>query len=68
MKLHIRDIRLFNNAGISFPVCRANEKLLDMDATRYSFAKVENGHEVGVTCKHCIRIYPKRYPWTRKQP
>jgi hypothetical protein len=59
MKTHIDDIRLFNNAGISFPVCMAGAKTLNMDATGWPEAPKEEA-----TCKRCIRAYAKRYPWT----
>ena len=61
MKLHIRDIRLYNNAGIDFPVCRAQEKLLDMEVTRYPMAIDPRN----ATCKHCHRAYAQVYPWVR---
>jgi len=59
-KVHYGDIRLHNNAGINFPVCYAGAELLDMDKTILR----TGGYEV-VTCKHCLRIAPKRYPWAR---
>ena len=59
MKLHIRDIRLRNNAGIDMPVCKASAELLDMDATRYP----TTGDRKQATCKHCIRQYAHRYAW-----
>jgi hypothetical protein len=60
MKTHIRDIRLFNNAGMPFPVCQANAPLLDVDKARWPYAD-----KSVATCKHCQRLYPKRYPWTK---
>ena len=60
-KIYIADIRLKNNAGITMPVCYASmEGPLRVDTG--------TGHKCSdpksATCKHCIRIYPKRYPWT----
>jgi hypothetical protein len=59
MKTHFRDIRLRNNAGMDFPLCFASAPLLDLDkgclSTVADFAKV--------TCQHCKRMAPKRYPW-----
>lgn len=61
MKTHIRDIRLFNNAGISMPVCYAGATPLDTDKCRLPCAPVKQA-----TCKRCQRAYPKKYPWTQK--
>jgi hypothetical protein len=61
VKTHIRDIRLFNNAGVSLPVCKANAKLLDTECRAPIAA-----HPDQATCAHCRRLYPKRYPWARK--
>lgn len=58
MKMHIKDIRLFNNAGMSFPVCQAGAKLLDLDKTAW-----KTGTEDEATCKRCMRAYAKRYGW-----
>lgn len=64
MKLHLQDTRLKVNVGIDFPVCRRNEKLLDLDATRYptintdEYRKLENKSNV---CRHCIRAWEKLY-------
>ena len=60
-KTHIRDIRLFNNAGMSFPVCQANAPLLDLDKGHWPCARREQA-----TCKHCQRAYTRLYPWTKK--
>lgn len=60
-KTHIRDIRLYNNAGISFPVCRAGAEMLDLDCTRYEMANPETA----ATCLRCPDAYKKRYPWTQ---
>jgi len=51
-KVHFRDLRLFVNAGVRFPACKAHEGLLDMDATRLETSP--NMSEV--TCKACRRI------------
>jgi hypothetical protein len=59
MKTHIRDIRLFNNAGISMPVCYAIQSPLDLDKTGLPISQ----RPEQATCKHCQRVYPKRYPW-----
>jgi hypothetical protein len=62
MKAHIRDIRLFNNAGISFPVCQASVKLLDMDKTAWP---TSNDHR-DATCAHCKVAFQKRYEWANR--
>ncbi len=57
LKTHIRDLRLRNNAGIDIPVCKANARLLNT-SSRYEFTTIDKP-----TCKLCLRLYPKRYPW-----
>lgn len=60
--IHLEDIRLHNNAGISFPVCRLTRKgPLDLDASRLT----TTGTFQDVTCPRCIARGPKRYPWAR---
>jgi hypothetical protein len=49
--LHFRSIRLFNNAGIDFPVCYAGARLLDLDKSRLP----TTGDANKVTCKRCQR-------------
>lgn len=58
-KIHLEDIRLYNNAGISFPVCQRNAKMLDLDKTGWTTA----GNIEDVTCKLCVKLAPKYYPW-----
>ncbi len=57
--VHMRDIRLSNNAGIDFPVCHANAEMLDLDKSRLP----TTGKMQEVTCERCKRMYFKRYPW-----
>lgn len=61
-KTHIRDIRLFNNAGLSVPVCKATAPLLDLDSLAWEFS--DNAKDA--TCKSCVARYPRRYPWTKQ--
>jgi hypothetical protein len=61
MKVHMEDIRLYNNAGMSMPICYANAPMLDLDKSRLS----TSGLLIEVTCLHCKRMFPKRYPWAR---
>lgn len=59
MKIHLRDIRLRNNAGMDFPHCQANARLLDTDKGRWKIA----GYAQEVTCKHCInKLYKEVRP------
>lgn len=70
MKTHMEDIRLANNAGMSFPVCHRNPKItnnnpngyLDLDKSYYSIT----GDKTKVSCKHCIRLFKIYYPWAAK--
>ncbi len=58
--IHFRDIRLRNNAGMSMPLCYASMDMpLDCDKGRLP----TSGKIIEVTCKHCLRLFPKRYPW-----
>ena len=59
-KVHMRDIRLRVNAGMDMPLCYAAQKgLLDIDKSGCKTV----GYVADVTCKHCLRVFPKRYPW-----
>ena len=59
-KRHIRDIRLFNNAGISLPVCYASDIALDLDKSILPMVQVDKA-----TCKRCHVAYEKRYSWAQ---
>ena len=50
-KAHLRSVRLHVNAGMSYPVCRANDRLLDLDAGRWPTTTAT----WEVTCRACIR-------------
>ena len=62
--IHLTDIRLCNNAGISIPVCKAGARLLDLDAGRLRQSKRMNE----TTCPRCERLAVKRYPWAYARP
>jgi DNA-binding transcriptional MerR regulator len=55
LKIHARSIRLYINAGLSVPACRANRKLLDTEdrAPVTSYLRL-------VTCKACRRMVVER--------
>ena len=55
-KLHYRNIRLFVNAGMSFPECYAYADLLDVEKS----ALPTTGVKEEVTCKHCLRLMKRR--------
>jgi hypothetical protein len=58
MKMHLRDRRLFVNAGMSFPTCYANRgELLDTDKCHLP----STGLPADVTCKNCLRIANDNY-------
>jgi hypothetical protein len=57
--IHIRDLRLRNNAGINFPVCAAEEHLLDLNKSLWTLTTDTNQ----ATCKACKKAFVKRYPW-----
>lgn len=54
---HARSLRLFNNAGIRFPLCYANAQLLDMDKSRLTVTS----DRADVSCKRCQKLL--RQPW-----
>ena len=57
--IHLRDIRLSNNAGMQFPLCYSAAPLLDCDKSHLPTSpRIKE-----VTCKHCLRMAPKHYPW-----
>lgn len=54
-KVHKESIRLYNNAGFSFPVCQRGAPLLDLDKTAWT----TTGDNAQVTCAHCKRVVAK---------
>ena len=50
--VHAQSLRLYVNAGMSFPACYGNAALLDLDKCRLPMT-VDSEK---VTCKHCLRI------------
>ena len=51
-KVHLRDQRLFINAGIEHPKCRANADLLDLELRYEITSDLEK-----VTCKKCLNSF-----------
>lgn len=53
---HIRDTRLFINAGMEIPVCKARARLLDIE-TRYRFStRFPDTCPVAATCPRCLKL------------
>jgi hypothetical protein len=52
-KVHLKDQRLRVNAGMDFPVCKANAKMLDLTAC---WLPMTNEIEL-ITCKACLKAY-----------
>lgn len=52
MKVHFRDLRLMNNAGMAFPACYASAELLDTN--KGLLPTTSNRHLV--TCERCQRL------------
>jgi len=66
MKIHLRDIRFYNNLGMNFPVCRTGERLLDLEASGYRMADSDDykkATDKTPFCKHCIRKWNIKYSW-----
>jgi hypothetical protein len=61
--IHYRSIRLYVNAGMAFPECYSNAPLLDLEKS----ALPTTGDINQVTCKKCIALHRKRYPWARQR-
>ena len=59
-KVHYASTRLHNNAGMQFPLCRQNDRLLDLSL------RVKFGRTTEVTCKNCLRMIEKDW-FLRKQ-
>ena len=57
-RIHLRDIRLRNNAGMDFPTCESSRKLLRTEST---FTTTGDPREV--TCDRCLRAAKVRYAW-----
>lgn len=62
VKIHLRHMRLFNNAGMDFPACYASAKLLDTEKGRL----LTSPRFKEVTCKHCLNIIRKETACTSK--
>lgn len=56
MQTHKRDRRLYVNAGMSFPTCHANARLLDCDKSSWNVTS----DDAAVTCGNCRRIIAAR--------
>ena len=52
MKIHYRNIRLRNNAGMDIPECKAYAELLDCDSGRWTMTGIKEN----VTCKKCLKV------------
>jgi hypothetical protein len=51
-KVHFYSLRHYNNAGMNFPRCCANARMLDIDKSRWP----TTGDPGKVTCKNCLRV------------
>lgn len=57
--VHLRSIRLRNNAGMNFPTCYAGARLLDCDKGYLP----TTGEVEKTTCKRCLRIATTTLKW-----
>jgi hypothetical protein len=62
LKTHLADLRLHNNAGIRYPLCKSGPDLLNLKATSWPLTN----ELTATTCKHCFRLALARYPWAYK--
>jgi hypothetical protein len=51
-KVHLRDQRLFVNAGMDYPRCRANDEFLNVELNYQITSDLTK-----VTCKHCLNVF-----------
>ena len=54
-RIHKESIRFANNLGMEFPVCKKNDRLIDLDAGLWPTSP----HNKEVTCKNCQREVAK---------
>ncbi len=54
--IHLHSTRLFVNAGMEFPLCQANARLLDCDKGHWK----TTGNVRKVECRNCLRVYGAR--------
>ncbi len=52
LKIHYGNLRLFVNAGMPFPECHSNTRLLDTDKSAWP----TTGEKANVTCGNCLKI------------
>jgi hypothetical protein len=57
-RIHLRDIRLRNNAGMDFPTCESTRKILRTESTFETTGDIKQ-----VTCERCQRAARVRYSW-----
>lgn len=62
--VHLRDIRLRTNAGMDYPVCRADDDTLDPDlyGTVQFFRDFDSLKTV--SCAACRKAFRERYAWS----
>ena len=59
---HLRDLRLLNNAGMDYPLCRADDELLDTEVHHDpEWQTTANAKECD--CLDCWERAGKAYPW-----
>jgi len=61
--VHRRDMRLHNNAGMNFPVCRVSDKPIDTALCAWP----TTADPSKVTCKACLKMHTELYPHTAIQ-
>lgn len=52
---HKRSVRLINNAGMSYPVCRSGSAMLCLDASLWKMSVINER----VTCRNCLKVIKK---------
>lgn len=58
--VHLRDIRLYNNVGMAFPVCKVTDRgECNAGSERFTLT----GHYAEVTCTRCKVVAKRRYRW-----
>ena len=57
-RVHLGDLRLKNNTGVNYPVCSAEDHLLDLNKSLWIITSDMNK----ATCKNCKKAFSRRYP------
>lgn len=60
-KTHIRNTRLYVNAGMSIPECQSTHRLLNVESSGWIIVNSDDARKMNVDllCKTCVRLWNK---------